>query len=41
MEERCLEKLIQGSKEDFDYQKGFLMGIRACYHLPERLKQQG
>ena len=41
MENRCLEKIVQGSKEEFDYHKGFLMGVRACYHLPERLKQQG
>lgn len=39
MENRCLEKIASGSKEDFEFNKGFLMGVRACYHLPERLKQ--
>jgi hypothetical protein len=40
-EARYMEKLLGGSKEDFDYTKGVIEGMRLAASYPQRwLKQQ-
>lgn len=40
MENRALQAMVAGTKDDFDYQKGFIAGIRACFHLPQSIIDQ-
>lgn len=39
MELRRLEIMFQGSKEDFDYNKGFIEGLRTAVEFPKRYKR--
>lgn len=37
VENQCIQQLVAGPKEDHDAQKGFILGLRAAFFLPQNI----